>query len=86
MRNSSGLPDIIDYNTIYMSYKQNSGGSGTKINLNICAIGSPQSYSLDTIPPQKLFLLRNASENFNYLTLISRLSGDVRVLIECLLS
>jgi hypothetical protein len=51
MRNTSGLPDICEY-TIYMSNKQNSGGSGTKIGLNICAIGTPQSYSLDIIPPQ----------------------------------
>jgi len=85
MRNSSGLPDICEY-TIYMSNKQNSGGSGTKTGLNICAIGTPISYSLDTIPPQKLFILRNASENFNYISIVSKLSGDVRVIIECLLS
>ena len=85
MRNTSGLPDICEY-TIYMSNKQNSGGSGTKIGLNICAIGTPQSYSLDIIPPQKLFILRNASENFNYISIVSKLSGDVRVIIECMLS
>jgi len=81
MRNTSGLPDICDYK-IFMSYKQNSGGSGTKTGLNICALGSPQSYHLDTIPPTRLFLLRNASENFNYLTILSTLSADVRCIIQ----
>ena len=85
MINTSGLPDICEY-TIYMSNKSNTGGSGTKIGLNICAIGTPQSYHLDTIPPTRLFLLRNSSENFNYITTVSRLSGDVRVIIECMLS
>ena len=40
MINTSGLPDICEY-TIYMSNKSNTGGSGTKIGLNICAIGVP---------------------------------------------
>ena len=69
-----------------MSNKQNSGGSGTKTGLNICAIGTPPSCSLDIIPPQKLFILRNVSENFNYISIVSKLSGDVRVIIECMLS
>ncbi len=55
MINTSGLPDIVEC-TIYMSNKSNTGGSGTKIGLNICAIGVPLSYHLDTIPPTRLFI------------------------------
>ena len=85
MINTSGLPDIVEY-TIYMSNKSNSGGSETKTGLNIMSIGIPQSYNLNTIPPTRLFLLRNASENFNYISIISKLSGDVRVIIEDVLN
>ena len=85
MINTSGLPDIVEY-TIYMSNKSNSGGSETKTGLNIMSIGIPQSYNLNTIPPTRLLLLRNASENFNYISIISKLSGDVRVIIEDVLN
>ncbi len=81
MINMSGLPDIVEY-TIYMSNKSYSGGSGTKIGLNIMAIVIPQSYNLDTIPPIKYFFCTMQVKFFNYISIISKLSGDVRVIIE----
>lgn len=81
----NGIPDIVDY-TVYMSYKANSGGSNTKQGLNIMATGIPQCYYLDTITPNRIFLLRNVSNDFNYISVVTTSSADVRVFIECLLS
>ena len=81
----NGIPDIVDY-TIYMSYKANSAGGDTKQGLNILATGIPQSYYLDTITPNRIFLLRNAFNDFNYISVVTTSSADVRIFIECLLS
>lgn len=81
----NGIPDIVDY-TIYMSYKASSAGGDTKQGLNILATGIPQSYYLDTITPNRIFLLRNAFDDFNYISVVTTSSGDVRVFIEDLLS
>ena len=81
----NGIPDIVDY-TIYMSYKANSAGGDTKQGLNILATGIPQSYYLDTITPNRIFLLRNAFNDFNYISVVTTSSADVRVFIEDLLS
>ena len=84
---TGGIPDICEY-TIYMSYKANaanSGGTGIA-GLNICANGVPKNYYLDSITPNMLFILRNASNNFNYLSIVSTASASVKVIIEDLLS
>jgi len=81
----NGIPDIVDY-TIYMSYKANSAGGDTKQGLNIMATGIPQSYYLDTIPPNRIFLLRNISNDFNYISVVTTSSSDVRVFIEDMLN
>ena len=81
----NGIPDIVDY-TIYMSYKASSAGGDTKQGLNILATGIPQSYYLDTITPNRIFLLRNAFNDFNYISVVTTSSADVRVFIEDLLS
>jgi hypothetical protein len=81
----NGIPDIVDY-TIYMSYKASSAGGDTKQGLNILATGIPQSYYLDTITPNRIFLLRNVSNDFNYISVVTTSSADVRIFIEDLLS
>ena len=82
---TSGIPDIIDY-TIYMSNKANAAGNGTIAGLNIMATGIPQSYFLDTIPPNNLFLMRNVSNNFDYISIVTTGLADIRVIITCMLS
>jgi hypothetical protein len=81
----NGIPDIVDY-TIYMSNKANSAGGDTKQGLNILATGIPQSYYLDTITPNRIFLMRNAFNDFNYISVVTTSQSDVRVFIEDLLS
>jgi len=81
----NNIPDIVDY-TIYMSYKANSSGGDTKNGLNIMATGIPQCYYLDTITPNRIFLLRNAFNDFNYISVVTTSSADVRVFIEDMLN
>ena len=69
-----------------MSNKAAAAGNGTIAGLNIMATGIPQNYFLDTIPPNNLFLMKNASNNFNYISIITTGQADVRVIIEDLLS
>ena len=69
-----------------MSYKADSGGSGTKSGLNIMAIGTPQNYFLDSIPPNNLFLLRNSVNNFNYISIVTPSQADIRVIISDMLN
>ena len=82
---TNGIPEIIDY-TVYMSVKAAAGGSGTIAGLNIMATGIPQNYFLDTIPPNNLFLMKNAVNNFNYISIITTGQADIRVIIEDMLS
>ena len=63
----------------------NSGGPGIA-GLNIMATGIPQNYYLNSIPSNMLFILRNASNNFNYITIVSTALASVKVIIEDLLS
>jgi hypothetical protein len=82
----NGLPDILHYE-IYMSYKANaaSGGQGAA-GVNIFSIGYPNNPSLNIIPPNKIFILTNPFNDFNYITLVSTTPADIRVIIEDLLS
>jgi hypothetical protein len=82
---TNGLPDILHYE-IYMSSKAAAGGSGTTAGINIFAVGYPNNSSLNVIPPNNLFILSNPSNNFNYITLVSTSPGDIRCVIEDLLS
>lgn len=82
---SNGIYDIIDYN-IYMSNKANAGGSGTKVGINIQAIGKPENPFLNNLMKNNLFILRNGNNNFDYLTIVSKEIADVRVFIEDLLA
>jgi hypothetical protein len=81
----NGIPDIIQY-TIYMSEKANSAPHGGLAGVNIQAVGIPQSPFLDTIAPNNIFLLRNSSDNFNYISIVTTQQADIRVFIECHLS
>ena len=63
----------------------NSGGVGIA-GLNIMATGIPQNYYLNSIPDNMIFILRNASNNFNYLSIVSTALASVKVIIEDLLS
>ncbi len=80
----NGIPDIIQY-TIYMSYKANPAPGGRQ-GLNINAIGIPNSPFLNLVPPNNIFLLRNSNENFDYISVVTTQSTDVRVFIEDLLN
>lgn len=81
----NGVPDVIEY-TIYQSYKANSGGTNTKQGLNFLAIGTPNSPFLDTITPNSMFLLRNAFNDFNYISIVTTALSDIRVFVEDLLA
>jgi hypothetical protein len=79
----------VDLNGIHLpneTMQRNSAGGDTKSGLNILATGIPQSYYLDTITPNRIFLLRNAFNDFNYITLVSTTPADIRVIIEDLIS
>jgi hypothetical protein len=69
-----------------MSNKANAAGNGTIAGLNIMATGIPQNYYLDCIPPNNLFLMRNVSNNFDYISIITTGQADVRVIISDMLS
>ena len=74
---SNNLPRVFNYN-VYMS-NETSAGDGP-IGINICATGTPENYNLDKIPSNYLFLLR--TDNYNYLSVISRQSGTV---VNCII-
>ena len=82
---TNGIPDIVDY-TIYMSNKANAGGSGTIAGINIMAMGEPKNYFLNNIMNNNLFILRNVTNNFDYISIITTQQADVRVFIEDLLN
>jgi len=85
----NGMPDIVDY-TIYMSNKANAGGDGTIAGINIMARGEPANPFLDNLIRNNIFLLRNntssSSFNFNYLSILTPQTSDLRVFIEDLLN
>jgi hypothetical protein len=82
---TNGIPDIFEY-TVYMSNKASAGGNGSIAGINICATGTPQNYFLNNLMNNNLFLLRNANNNFDYITVVSTATADCRIFIECLLS
>jgi hypothetical protein len=90
-RLTNGQPNICDY-TIYMSNKAVAAGigSGTIAGINIMATGIPQNYYLDNLMKNDLFILRNnsatSSFNWDYISILTPHSADIRVCIECLLS
>ena len=69
-----------------MSNKASVGGSGTIAGINICATGTPQNYFLSNLMNNNLFLLRNANNNFDYLTVVSTAIADCRIFITDLIS
>ncbi len=69
-----------------MSNKTAAGGDGTISGINIMAIGEPKNCYLDNVMKNNLFILRNANNNFNYLTIVSTAIADVRVFITDLLN
>lgn len=77
---TNGIPDICEY-TIHMSLKANAAPGIGLAGINIMAIGIPQNYYLDNIMNNNLFILRNANNNFNYLTIVSTAIADVRCFI-----
>ena len=82
---TNGLPNILNY-TVYMSYKANSAPGLGDNGLNLCAIGHPENYHLKQIMPNHLFLMRNDTNNFNFLSIITTNMSDLRVFIEDLLN
>jgi hypothetical protein len=79
----SGVPNVLSYE-IYMSNESQAGGGGGYAGINICALGSPQNYNLNSILPNVLSLLRTG--DFNYLSVICRSSGALfNVIIEDLI-
>ena len=56
------------------------GGTGELSGINICATGTPENYNLDKIPPNYLFLLK--TDNYNYLSVVSRQSG---IKVNCII-
>lgn len=79
------LPDIINYK-IYMSNKANAGSPFGDAGINLCATGFPINYKLDKIMANNIFLMRNNTNNFNYISIITRQIADVRVIITDLLN
>ena len=63
-----------------MSNEASIGGSGETSGINICAIGTPENYNLDKIPPNYLFLLR--TNNYNYISVVTTQSGLV---VNCII-
>jgi hypothetical protein len=84
---TNGLPDIIQYD-IYMSFKANAATNGGKgaAGVNIYANGTPNSPSLNIIPPNNIFILTNPFNDFNFITLVSTSPADIRVIIEDMLN
>ena len=70
-----------------MSYKANAPSSGQGVaGVNIYSIGVPNNPTLKIIPPNNLFILSNPFNDFNYITLVSTVPADIRVIIEDLIS
>ena len=63
-----------------MSNKISSGGVGESAGIHICATGTPENYNLDKIQSSYLFLLR--TDNYNYISVISTISGLV---VNCII-
>ena len=82
---TNDLPDIINYK-IYMSNKANAGSPFGDAGINLCATGFPINYKLDKIMANNIFLMRNNTNNFNYISIITRQIADVRVVISDLLN
>ena len=68
-----------------MSNKANSASPFGDAGINICAIGFPENYKLDKIMPNNLFLMKNNTLNFDYISIVSTNIADVRFIIEDLL-
>jgi hypothetical protein len=67
---SSGKPNILDYKVFMSNETQNGGGGIGTGGINICALGTPQNYYLNSILPA---YIRTA--DFNYLSVIARIQG-----------
>ena len=80
---NSGFPNILQYD-IYMS------SNILNSNIKICAIGTPENYSLSNILPTNISLIRcinTNTNNFNYLSLVSPLNNiSVCYIVEDYLS
>ena len=76
-------PYVISY-TIFMSNKANAIlGQPDTAGLNIYAVGFPENVRLANILPNNIMLLKNANNNFNYLTIVSRIAPcDINCIIE----
>lgn len=81
---TNGISNIVSYE-IYMSIKSIAVGLDTKAGINIYAIGEPKNPFLDNIINNDLFILRNITNAFNYLSIITKTNADVRVIIEDML-
>ena len=81
---SSGVPNILEYKVFMSNETQNGGGGIGTAGINVCAIGRPQNYYLNSILPTYFSLLRTG--DFNYLSIIARINGTVvNVIMEDLL-
>ena len=88
-----GVPNILQYD-VYMSCNPLTPVTvpqipAAKEGLNICAIGTPTSYTLGTLLPSSISLLRidNTTHGFNYLSIVSNYSNlPVSYIIEDYLS
>lgn len=78
-----GLPDVV-YADIFMSFKAAGSGLG-QAGLNVCSIGNISNPSLTSVPPNNLFFMRNGANSIDYITVVSKSTADVRVIIEDLL-
>ena len=79
------IPDILSYE-IYMSNKTNAGGLNELAGINICAIGYPINYKLDKVMPNNIFIMKDDSTNFNYISILSLKTMQVRCIIVDLLN
>jgi hypothetical protein len=71
---TNGRPNVISYE-VYMSNESQGGGGGIgSAGLNICAIGYPENYTLNSISPTQLSLVCG---DFNFVTVLSRVNGTV---------
>jgi len=88
-----GVPNILQYD-VYMSCNPFTPTTSPQIptaksGLNICAIGTPESYTLGTLLPSYISLLRmdDATHGFNYLSIVSTYKNlPVSYIIEDYLS